>query len=75
MQTCAPGGSRELRLRNPLPVVDAIHPLRFASLIYWSLGNQQLSDGLHPTDGIVLVAVGVMLIAVAHAGLRRLDIH
>jgi ABC-2 type transport system permease protein len=57
------------------PVVDAIHPLRFASLIYWSLGHQQLSDGLHPADGIVLVAVGVMLIAVAHAGLRRLDIH
>jgi len=57
------------------PVVDAIHPLRFASLVYWSLGDQQLSDGLRPLDAVVLVAAGLVLTVAAERGFRRLDVH
>ncbi|MGH3509020.1 MAG: ABC transporter permease subunit [Nocardioidaceae bacterium] len=57
------------------PVVHWIHPLRFLSLFYWSVGNQQLTEGLHPGAAVLLCAVGAALLLTGLHGFRRLDIH
>jgi beta-exotoxin I transport system permease protein len=56
------------------PVVSWIRPARYASLFYWSIGNQQLSNGLGAGSAGVLVAVGAVLTAVSVAAFRRLDL-
>lgn len=57
------------------PVVHWMHSLRYLSLIYWSVGNGQLRQGLHLDALVVLVTVAAVLVAVTAAGFRRLDIH
>lgn len=54
--------------------VSWMRPLRFSSLFYWSVGNQQLTEGL--SIGSVLVLVGVAAIAVGAAvfSANRLDV-
>jgi ABC-2 type transport system permease protein len=55
--------------------VHWMHPLRYASLFYWSVGNQQLTDGLRAPSLLVLLGVGVALGVLALAGFRRADLH
>ena len=57
------------------PVVTWIRPVRFASLFYWSVGNNQLTVGLSLGELAVLVVVGVALGGVAIAAFERLDLH
>ncbi len=57
------------------PVVDWIRPARYVSLFYWSVGDQQLANGLSIGSAIVLVSVGIVLAVAAVAGFRRLDLH
>lgn len=56
------------------PVIAWIHPARYASLFYWSVGDQQLANGLSLVSAIVLVSIGIVLTIVAVAGFRRLDL-
>jgi len=56
------------------PVVHWIHPLRFASLFYWAVGNQQLTDGAGPGSFAVLIAVTIAAAIAADSAFRRIDI-
>lgn len=57
------------------PVVHWIRPMRFASLFYWSVGNNQLTMGISPSEVAVLVGVALALVAVAILAFERLDLH
>ncbi len=57
------------------PVVNWIRPVRFLSLFYWSVGNNQLTAGLSVGEVAVLVIVGVVLGGLAMAAFDRLDLH
>jgi ABC-2 type transport system permease protein len=57
------------------PVIEWIRPARYASLFYWSVGNQQLADGLSLASVGVLISVGALSTLTAVAGFRRLDLH
>jgi ABC-2 type transport system permease protein len=56
------------------PVVHWIHPLRFASLFYWAVGNQQLTHGAGPGSFAVLLAVAIIAAIAANTAFRRLDV-
>ncbi len=57
------------------PVVGWIRPIRFASLFYWSVGNNQLTSGLSAGDLIVLVVTGLVLAGLSSVAFERLDLH
>jgi ABC-2 type transport system permease protein len=56
------------------PVASWIRPARYASLFYWSVGNNQLGTGISLDDFAVLVAVGVSAFSAALVAFRRLDV-
>jgi ABC-2 type transport system permease protein len=56
------------------PVVHWIHPLRYASLFYWAVGNQQLTNGAGPGSLAVLLAVAIAAAIAANTAFRRLDV-
>ena len=56
------------------PVVDWIHPLRFASLFYWAVGGGQLEHGLSATSAAVLIGTTLVLLAATRALVPRLDV-
>jgi beta-exotoxin I transport system permease protein len=56
------------------PVVSWIHPLRYASLFYWAVGDQQLTDGASPGSFAVLAGVAIIAAIGANIAFRRLDI-
>lgn len=55
-------------------VIGAIAPLRFASLFYWSVGDNQLATGAGVGSFAVLVGVAVLAALAAFVAFRRLDI-
>ena len=57
------------------PVIGWIHPLRFASLFFYAVGDRQLVDGLSATSLVVLVGVGVVLAGASVAAFERADVH
>ena len=57
------------------PVVSWLKPMRYASLFFWAVGNNQITSGVSPLDYLVLVAVALAAWAVAVTGFRRLDLH
>ena len=56
------------------PVVDWIKPLRFASLFYWAVANQQLTNGTRPESFAILIGVAIAAAISANTAFRRLDI-
>lgn len=56
------------------PVVHWIHPLRYGSLFYWAVGNQQLTNGAGPGSFAVLLAVAIAAAVGANIAFRRLDV-
>ena len=56
------------------PVTHWIHPLRVASLFYWSVGDDQLVRGLSAASAAVLTCVGVALAVAAALAFDRLDV-
>lgn len=56
------------------PVVSWAHKVRFVSLFYWAVGDDQLGTGPSATAIIVLTGTAVVLLAAALAAFRRLDI-
>ena len=57
------------------PVTHWIHPLRVASLFYWSVGDDPLVRGLSAGSAAVLTCVGVTLAVAAALAFDRLDVH
>ena len=57
------------------PVVHWVRPMRFASLFYWSVGNNQLTMGISPSEVAVLAGCAIVLVAVATLAFERLDLH
>ena len=57
------------------PVVDWLHPARFASPFFYAVGDGQLSHGLSVLDAAVLLAVAGALTVAAVAAFERLDVH
>jgi beta-exotoxin I transport system permease protein len=57
------------------PVVSWIHPARYISLFYWSVGNDQISAGARLQDYAVLVAVALCALYATTTAFRRLDLH
>jgi len=56
------------------PAVSCIRPARFVSILYWSVGNDQLAHGVSVLDWGVLVAVGSLVTLLAMRQFRRLDL-
>ena len=57
------------------PVVSFVEPLRYVSLFYWSVGNNQLANGVGAAGWAVLIVAGLAVLAVAVRGFRTLDLH
>lgn len=56
-------------------VVSWLHPARYASLFYWSVGNDQISRGADLADYAVLVAVALAAAYAAVVAFEKLDLH
>jgi ABC-2 type transport system permease protein len=56
------------------PIVSWVRPLRFASLFYWSVGNNQLADGAGLASFAVLAGVAALTGFTANVAFRRLDV-
>lgn len=56
------------------PVVHWIHPLRYYSLFYWAVGDDQLVNGLSGPALAVLLSSAVALGGIAWRGFQQLDI-
>jgi ABC-2 type transport system permease protein len=56
------------------PVVNWIHPLRYVSLFYWAIGNQQLTRGAAPGSFAVLLVVAIAAAIAANTAFQRLDV-
>ncbi len=57
------------------PMASWIHPVRYVSLFYWSVGDNQISKGVTLADYAVLAAVGLSALYAATVAFRRLDVH
>ena len=62
-------------LSSLAPVVSWIRPGRYASLFYWSVGSNQITQGVSPGDYAVLAITGLCALAAAVFAFRRLDLH
>ncbi|MGB0093939.1 MAG: hypothetical protein WBP81_15580, partial [Solirubrobacteraceae bacterium] len=56
------------------PVVHWIKPLRYASLFYWAVADQQLTNGAGLGSFVVLLTVAIAAATAANVAFRRLDI-
>jgi beta-exotoxin I transport system permease protein len=57
------------------PVVSWLEPAKYASLLYWSIGDNQLGTGVSASDYAVLLGVFVTALYGAVASFRRFDVH
>ena len=55
--------------------ISAIRPGRYFSLFYWSVGNNQISQGASMADFTVLVVVGLAVLVAAILAFRRADLN
>ncbi len=61
-------------LSSLAPVVSWLSPARYASLLYWSVGNSQITGGVSAADYAVLLATGLCAWGAAVLAFRRLDV-
>jgi ABC-2 type transport system permease protein len=57
------------------PVVSWIRPAKYASLFFWSVGNDQITRGASLADYAVLCIVGLGALFATVVAFRRLDLH
>lgn len=57
------------------PVVHAVNSIRWLSPFYWSVGNNQLTDGVGVADFAALVGLGIVLVGGSLLAFDRLDVH
>jgi ABC-2 type transport system permease protein len=62
-------------LSSLAPVVSWLHPARYASLFYWSVGDDQISGGVSAADWGVLAAAGLVALYATVVAFERLDLH
>jgi len=55
--------------------IPAIGPARYLSLFYWSVGNDQISQGVTAADYAVLIAAGLCVVGIAVTTFRRADLN
>jgi ABC-2 type transport system permease protein len=55
--------------------ISWIHPGRYLSLFYWSVGNNQISTGVSTADFTVLILAGLGALAAAVIAFRRADLN
>ena len=56
------------------PVASWVRPARYASLFYWSVGQNQIAAGVNLEDFAVLILVGLCAASAAVIAFRRLDV-
>ena len=56
------------------PVVTWVRPLRFASVFYWAVDNNQLANGVGLASFAVLIGVAILAALAANVAFRRLDV-
>ena len=56
------------------PVISWLHSWRYVSLFYWSVGNNQITDGASVWDLVFLTAVGAVVMFAAVFAFRRADL-
>ena len=62
-------------LSSLAPVVSWIRPARYVSLFYWSVGDNQIANGVSLADYAVLIAAALCLLAATVTLFQRLDLH
>lgn len=63
-------------LLNSLAAIASwLHPARYLSLFYWSIGDNQLTKGVSPADYAVMLAVLLCAAYATALAFRRLDLH
>ncbi len=62
-------------LSSLAPVVGWVRPGRYFSLFYWSVGHDQIANGVSVADVAVLAFVGAGALCAAALAFRRLDLH
>ena len=55
--------------------ISAIRPGRYLSLFYWSVGNDQIIQGVSLGDFTVLIVVGLCALAASVAAFRKADLN
>jgi ABC-2 type transport system permease protein len=55
--------------------ITAIRPGRYLSLFYWSVGNDQISNGVSAADFAVLVLSGLCALSIAVVAFGRADLN
>jgi hypothetical protein len=55
--------------------ISGIRPGRYLSLFYWSVGNDQISNGVSITDFTVLTLTGLCALIAAVAAFRQADLN
>ncbi len=61
-------------LSSLAPVVSWLSPARYASLLYWSVANSQITRGVSTADYAVLLVTGLCAWGAAVLAFRRLDV-
>ncbi len=56
-------------------VVSWLHPAKYLSLFYWSVGNNQISQGTSFPGYAVLIVTGLLALYTAVIAFQRLDLH
>lgn len=67
-------GAASYLVSSLYPVASWLGPARYASLFYWSVGNNQIVTGLPMTDLAVLLVTAVVEAFLAVLAFRRLDV-
>ena len=57
------------------PLVSWLDPVKYLSLFYWAVGDQQLEQGVSPLSFVVLLVVCLALAAVAMRAFEHHDLH
>jgi ABC-2 type transport system permease protein len=62
-------------LSSLAPTIPRIRPGRYLSLFYWSVGNDQISNGVSIADFTVLTVAGLCALIAAVAAFRQADLN
>jgi ABC-2 type transport system permease protein len=73
--TVAIGAAASYLLSSLASTISWIHPGRYLSLFYWSVGNDQISNGVSAADFTVLILAGLGALAAAIIAFRRADLN
>jgi len=67
-------GAASYLLSSLAVAIPGLRPGRYVSLLYWSVGDNQISNGVTVIDFMVLLAVGLAALAAGVIAFRRADL-